>query len=866
MRPDNPYRLPRTVLPARYDLTLEPDLASSTFTGTVTIGVEVVEPTTTIVLNAIELDIDAASVRLVGRDQEAAVSADAATERITLDLPDELPHGPAEIRLDFRGVLNDQLRGFYRSTYTDDAGTERVLATTQFESTNARRAFPCFDEPDLKAVFGVSLVVDEDLAAVSCGPEIDSTALGDGRRRVTFADTMLMSTYLVAFIVGDLEATDPVDVNGVPVRVVHVPGKAHLTEFALTTGVDALRWLIDYYGIDYPGTKLDLVAVPDFAFGAMENLGCVTFRETLLLVDPARATQNELSRIADVISHELAHMWFGDLVTMGWWEGIWLKEAFATFMEVMTVDALFPEWRRWDQFGRERSAAFDIDALPSTRPVEYPVVSPADAEGMYDVLTYEKGAAVVRMMEQYLTPERFAAGVHHYLTKFSYANTRTTDLWDALEESSGDPVRSIMDSWIFQAGYPVLEVDASADGLVLRQRRFGYVPADDPTTWSVPVILRARVAGETVERRVLVSEADAHVDLGGRPEWAVVNAGAHGFYRVAYSVELLRSLRGQAQEVLTAAERYALVDDTWASVLAGLTDAASFLELAEGFSHEEDLGVWQVLTDGLRGLDRILDGEAREALQGRVATQTMAALDIVGHEPADGEPPLTRELRGLLLRTAANLGEHRPAIDRGRSLLAAYLSDEEAVDPDLAAAAVAIVAAHGDEQDYEAFLARHRSPSTPQEEQRFLYALAGFEDEALMERTLQLSLDGVRNQSGPFVVLLALGNRARGAQAWRFVRENWDKMADRFPTNLVPRLLGGVRTFVEPALAADVEAFLSEHPVPQGTLTVAQHLDRMRVNVSLAEREAEPLGEALRGESAAQGWTGPDRLGDGPRP
>jgi len=862
MRPDNPYRLPRTVLPTRYDLTLEPDLESSTFTGTVSIAVDVVEPTSAVVLNAIELDIDAAWVVLDGRDHEASVSADTATERITLEVGTELPAGPSEIGLDFRGVLNDQLRGFYRSTYTDDSGTERVLATTQFESTNARRAFPCFDEPDLKGVFGVSLVVDEHLAAISCGPETDSTALGDGRRRVTFADTMLMSTYLVAFIVGDLEATEPVAVDGVPVRVVHVPGKAHLADFALTTGVDALRWLTDYYGIAYPGTKLDLVAVPDFAFGAMENLGCVTFRETLLLVDPDRATQNELSRIADVISHELAHMWFGDLVTMTWWEGIWLKEAFATFMEVMTVDALFPEWRRWDQFGAERSAAFDIDALSSTRPVEYPVVSPADAEGMYDVLTYEKGAAVVRMMEQYLTPEQFAAGVHHYLTKFSYGNTRTTDLWDALEESSGEPVRSTMDSWIFQAGYPVVEVDTSDTGLVLRQRRFVYVPADDPTTWSIPVILRARVGSETVERRVLVSEADAAVELGGRPDWAVVNAGAHGFYRVAYSVELLRTLRGQAQEVLTAAERHALVDDTWASVLAGLTDAASFLELADGFGHEEDLGVWQVLTDGLRGLDRILGSEARAALQHRVATLTTAALDIVGHEPADGEAPLTRELRGLLLRTAANVGEHEPSIQRGRELLSAYLADEQAVDPDLAAAAVAIVAAHGDEQDYESYLARHRSPSTPQEEQRFLYALAGFDDEALMDRTLRLSLDEVRNQSGPFVVLLALGNRARGPQAWRFVRQNWEKMVERFPSNLVPRLLGGVRTFVDPTLAADVEAFLSEHPVPQGTLTVAQHLDRMRVNVALAQREAEPLAAALLGEATSS--TGnDDRLGQG---
>jgi puromycin-sensitive aminopeptidase len=846
MRADNPYRLPRTVVPERYDLSLEPDLDTCTFSGSVTIAAEVHEETAEVVLNAVELDLDSAVVGLPdGSEFEAAVTYDPETERVTLAVADVLPTGPVELRLAFRGVLNDQLRGFYRSTYTDRSGTERLLATTQFESTNARRAFPCFDEPDLKAVFGVSLVIDEALTAISCGKEVGSNPLGDGRRRVTFADTMLMSTYLVAFVVGDLEATEPVDLGGVPVRVVHVPGQGALAQFALSTGVDALRWLTDYYGIDYPGTKLDLVAVPDFAFGAMENLGCVTFRETLLLVDPARATQDELTRIADVISHELAHMWFGDLVTMRWWEGIWLKEAFATFMEVMTVDALFEEWRRWDQFGRERSAAFDVDALSSTRPIEYPVVSPADAEGMYDILTYEKGAAVVRMMEQFLTPDRFRAGVHHYLTKHAYSSTRTTDLWDALEESSGEPVRSTMDSWIFQAGYPVVEVEEAPEGVRVTQRRFAYIPSDDPTTWSVPLILRARVGGSIVERRVLLAEPDTVLDLGGRPEWVVVNAGAHGFYRVAYASELLSALRSQAQEVLSGPERYALVDDTWASVLAGLTDAAAFLDLADGFAHEEDLGVWQVLTDGLRGLDRILDGDAREAFRVRVAALTTEALHIVGLEPAEGESPLTRELRGLLLATAANVGEHGPSIERGRTLLAAYLADPDTVEPNLAAAAVSIVAAHGEESDYDAFLARYRSPSTPQEEQRFLYALAGFGQEELMERTLAMTLDEVRNQSGPFVVLLALGNRRRGEQAWRFVREHWPALTDRFPSNLVPRLLGGIRTFVTPELAADVEAFLAEHPVPQGTLTVAQHLDKMRVNVTLRQRQASPLGSAL---------------------
>ena len=280
-------------------------------------------------------------------------------------------------------------------------------------------------------------MVDDALLAVSNTAETGRRPASDGRRRISFAPTMAMSTYLVAFVVGPLEATGPVTVDGVPIRVVHRPGRAAQTAFALETAAHALGWYSRYYGIAYPSDKVDLVALPDFAFGAMENLGCVTFREVLLLVDPAAASQPELERVAMVINHELAHMWFGDLVTMAWWEGIWLNEAFATFMETACTDAYRPEWKVWSSFGRARAAALATDALAATRPVEYPVATPADAEDMFDVLTYEKGAAVVRMLEQYLSPEAFRDGVRLYLRRHAYANTATTDLWDALEEVSG---------------------------------------------------------------------------------------------------------------------------------------------------------------------------------------------------------------------------------------------------------------------------------------------------------------------------------------------------------------------------------------------------------------------------------------------
>ena len=342
--PEAGYRLPRNAIPRRYDLVLEPDLGAATFEGSERIALDVLEPLEEIVLNAAELEIDEAWLIAEGgrRIDVASVSLDAETERARLGLPVSVAPGAWTLHVRFRGILNDRMCGFYRSTYTDADGVEHVIATTQFEATDARRAFPCWDEPDLKAVFGVTLVVPQGLLAISNGPEEERVPLEDERVSVRFADTMPMSTYLVAFVVGRLEATDPVDVDGVPVRVVHVPGKGHLTGFALEIGAFSLRFFAEYYGIPYPGRKLDMVALPDFAQGAMENLGCITYREVALLVDPAAATQPELQGVADTVAHEIAHMWFGDLVTMRWWNGAWLNEAFATFMELLCVDAFRP--------------------------------------------------------------------------------------------------------------------------------------------------------------------------------------------------------------------------------------------------------------------------------------------------------------------------------------------------------------------------------------------------------------------------------------------------------------------------------------------------------------------------------------------
>jgi puromycin-sensitive aminopeptidase len=830
------------VLPRRYALTLTPDLAAATFEGSVDVDVDVAEATREVVLNAIELEIDQAWVTAAGRRIHAEVSLDEDTERATLTLPEELATGDAVVSLRFRGLLNDKLRGFYRSTFTDEDGVERVIATTQFEATDARRAFPCWDEPDLKARFAITLHLDEELHAVSNAAIVSDEVL-DGQRRVQFAETMTMSTYLVAFIVGPLEVTEPVDVAGTPLRLLCPPGKLHLTPFGLEVAEFSLRYLADYFDIPYPGDSMDLVAIPDFAFGAMENLGCVTFRETLLLADPDRATQGELQNVVDVIAHELAHMWFGDLVTMKWWNGIWLNEAFATFMELKVTDAFRPEWERWVSFGLARSTAFDTDALQSTRPIEYPVVSPADAEGMFDVLTYEKGAAVVRMLEQYLGEEEFRSGIRKYMANHQYGNTETTDLWDAIEEATGEPVRRIMDSWIFQGGHPIVSVEAHDGGRRLRfgQERFQYLRDEhDDTRWAIPLQIRYGLeSGEVVTTTALLEGDSLDLELPEPVRWVVANAEGHGFYRVRASGPLREALVAQAQAVLSDVERYGLVDDTWASVLAGTTTAEDFLALADGFADETDVSVWRRLLGGLEQIDRLVDGHARTALQARVRALVAPALERLGWDERPDDGDRDRELRGALIGALTNLGRDTEAAARVRELFDRYCGDTSSVEANVAAAVVRSTAATAGEAEIDTIVERFENGHTPQEELRFLYALAEVRDPKLMARVLDLAMTpAVRTQNAPFLIGSCIANRDNGALAWRLVHERWDEMNERFPSNSIVRMLSGIRTVNDPALAADITAFTAEHPVPQAKQTLQQHLERMRVSVALREREA----------------------------
>ncbi len=854
--PSRQHRLPYSVIPRRYRLHVSPDLDAESFSATVHIEAELVEPVRTITLHALELSIGSAAVHAGGERLEVAVAQDPDHEdRVVLSLPRELAAGDIGIELAFGGKLLEQLCGFYRSTFVDASGRRRSLAVTQFEATDARRAFPCFDEPDRKAVFSIALDVPEGLSAYSNSPVLSEQPGPGTTTTVTFADTIAMSTYLAAWVVGPLEATDALDVDGIPVRVVHVPGREHLTAFALEVAAHALRFFTNWFGLPYPGAKLDLVAVPDFAFGAMENLGCVVCRETTLLVDPGRASRVDLERVADVVSHEIAHMWFGDLVTMKWWNGIWLNEAFASLMELLAVDAFRPQWERWVNFGTERDSAMSTDALHSTRPIEYPVGPPEDAQGMFDVLTYQKGAGVLRMLERYLGPDTFRAGIRRYLADHQLSNTETSDLWDSLEEVSGQPVRRIMDTWIFQGGFPLVSATSGAGRLSLRRQAFSYRPAEGDSAigegWAVPVLWRPATEDEGgAEERLLLE--DEPVELAPGVGAAVVNAGGWGFYRVAYDEQWRRALGeaagGASGGSLHILERYNLLSDTWAAVVAGRAGLADFLELAEAARHDPEPGVWRPVTGALEFLDRVVDDDDRGLLATYARALVGPAFDTVGWDRRPGEGERTATLRSELLRTLGTVGADatvaRSCLERHKQAMGAG----PGLDPDLAPAVLAVVARAGGRAEFEDFVARFRQPPTPQEGVRYLQSLGRFEDLELADAAWEVATTEARSQDGPFVISVLLGNRVTGETTWSKVERSWDDLVARFPANLLPHMLETVRLLCRRAeQVGRVRSFLAAHPVPAAQRTVDQAVERMGINLALATS----LAGSLRDELAA---------------
>ena len=835
----DPYRLPRNVIPLRYNLKIVPNLDTATFWGTVIFKLSVKTQTNTIMLNSKNLNI--ISIRM-NKKLENNFKLDLKTERLIITTRKMLKPGIVCLRIHFSGILNNDLTGFYRSTYLDNNGTEQVIATTQMQPSSCRLAFPCWDEPDFKAVFKIKLVVNNDLTVVSNSPEISRVPDPSDINKVivSFADTIPMSTYIVAFIVGRFETTRTISVNGTLMRILHVPGKSNLTSLGLDVGEFSLKWFENYFDIKYPGKKIDLIAIPDFAAGAMENFGCVTYRETALLINSNNSTQNEQIRVADVVSHENAHMWFGNLVTMKWWNGIWLNEAFATFMGVAACDAYKPEWNRWTSFAFERSKAFRIDSLQSTRPVEFPVNSPEEADAMFDVLTYQKGGSLVRMLEMFIGKDRFRNGIRNYLKKYSYKNTETNDLWDTIEESlTSDkiPVRTIMNGWIFQKGYPVINVniDTENNEIIIQQERFTFTKSNqiDPTLWSVPIHFRD--SGDNAnEKKILLNTREMRVKIGDSSKPLIINANGYGFYRVAYSADLFARFDTITISKMQVVERYTLIDDAWNNVLTNRLSAIEYLDFITNFSNERNFNVWNIIDDNINKCQRIIPTN-KNLLNSRIINLIKPALDSIKLTPQPNEDTDTKQLRGILIKLMAYNANDTETQQKAREIFNSA-ENGEATDPELLNAVTTIVSLTGDENDFNLFKNKFRNANTPQNKLRYLLAVANFQSAELVRNACEFAFSNeVKTQDVSFLLNRAVANHQYGGIAWNFIKENIDKIKITEIANIA--------VLNTPEQFADVKDFFNKNKIQSQNLD--QILELQSVNVDLRLREETRLINAL---------------------
>ena len=858
-KPSQFHQLPNNVTPVKYNLTLSPDLEQFVFNGEEDIEITIDYQTSQIVVNSADLTIVSASLTLSSGEivEVITIDYDEIQETVGLSLAKPVEPGKGRLYIQFTGTLNDKLHGFYRSTYASPNGTTNTLAVTQFEPTDARRAFPCWDEPAIKASFTVNLIVPEELSAISNMPIVDETSIGNGLKKVRYKETPKMSTYLLAFIIGDMESIETTASDGTLIRVFTTPGKIEQGRFALDVAARLLDYYNDYFGIPFPLEKLDHLAIPDFAAGAMENWGAITYREVALLYDPENSAAAAKERIAEVVAHEMAHMWFGDLVTMAWWNDLWLNESFASWMAFKAVDELFPEWNMWTQFiAMDLNAGMALDGLENSHPIEQKVTDPSEINQLFDAISYSKGASIIRMLEQFISPETFQIGLHDYLAKHTYANARGVDLWQSMEDVSKQPIISMMNSWIGQTGYPIVEahIDRSDDTwrVSLSQQRFLYSGLkDDSTIWQIPVSVAAdgmlsqdrKVMRERTDTLLLDTTTPAN-----KMAWVKLNPSHTAFFRTVYDdsdwTKLIVAVEAQD---LPAADRLGLEADAYALAKARIIPATQFLQLAKAYTREEEFAVWADLVNSLRSIDMLIVHESFKEEYQTLARQILRPIaEKIGWNPVPDESHLKALLRNTVIGGLGAFGDQEILDEASRRFLK-YLNNPPSLPANIRSVVYGLAALNGNETTYDSMHGLAIKEQFQEERLRLYGALTRFPGANLIKKTLGISMtEEVRSQDTVSLIMQTSANPNMGTRlAWDFMKQNWTELDRRYGQGgfAMMRLVSIAGGFTKPEERTEVDKFFAEHPVPSATRSIQQTLERIDLNIKWLDRNRAELSK-----------------------
>jgi aminopeptidase N/puromycin-sensitive aminopeptidase len=850
-------RLPEGVArPDNYKLKFTPDLEKATFEGDETISIRVLKPTSEITLNSADIDFHEVSITSAGATQKAKVTAEKDKEMVVLAVEKPLAAGPATIHITYTGILNSEMRGLYLGK--DDQG--RKYAASQFEATDARRAYPSFDEPDYKATFDITAVADKGQVAISNYKVVSDTPGPGDKHTVKFATTAKISSYLAALVVGNFEYIEG-SADGIPIRVYSTPGKKDMGKFALEAAEYIVGYYDKYFGIKYPYGKLDLVALPDFSAGAMENVGCITFREVILLIDEKQGSIDLKKQIASVTAHEIAHMWFGDLVTMKWWDDIWLNEGFATWMENKPVAKWKPEWNYALDDVSGTGGTLNVDSLANTRPIHQAAETPAQIQELFDGIAYGKAASVLRMLESYLGEETFRAGVNAYLQEHQYGNSTASDFWDTQAKTSHKPVDKIMPTWVKQPGAPIVNVKAQCSGnstsVSLAQQRYfvdrAKFEAPNDQLWQIPLCLKG--SASATAKCELMTKKEETFTLQGCSTWVLANAGATGYYRTGYQPDAVRALANDAETKLTPAERISLQGDIWASVRIGREPVGDYLAFAQGMQSDRNRAVLEDVLGRLNYIGQYLvDDDDREAFHAWLRQFLAPAMKEVGWEPKAGESDEQKTLRSRLFGSLGYDARDPEALAQARKVADQALVDPSSVDHEMAGGAFGLAALNGDAEFYDKVMAGLKNPKSPEEYYIYFYTLPSFTDQKLLQRTLDFAISpDVRSQDALSLITNVLGNPAGEKLAWDFIQSHWDAIAKAGGPFASAQVVGATSVFCDAGMRDQVTQFFTDHKVEAAERTYKQAIERINNCVDLKSQQESQLATWLGQHGTAGG-------------
>jgi len=806
-----PGKLPKDVIPLQYTAHLMPDVAGNVFRGSQTVEIEVLKPTSTIMLNADKLAIESASLTGKGIGKVTLQPMlDEARQTLRFDLANTLAPGKYVLALGFRGQINREGRGLFYVNYKAGGVDKKLIATTM-APTDARRMLPTWDEPSFRARFKLTVDLPGNFQAYSTTPIEAREALDGGMQRLTFGNTPKMPSYLVVLVAGEMERIAAKQ-DGVEIGIVTTEGKLNAAAFPLAASRDLLRYFNNYFGIPYPLPKLDQIAIPGGFNGAMENWGAVVYNEPTLLYDPKKSPERVKKFTFNINAHELAHQWFGNLVTMAWWDNLWLNEGFATWMAAKATQHFHPEWRPYLDGIAEREYVMNLDARKTTHPIQMRVDTEEQAAAAFDAITYLKGQSFLRMLEAYLGEDNFRKGIRVYMARHQYSNTTSADLWAALEKASGKPVAKLASDWTTQPGFPLISVEQSCvDGkrkVTLSQEQYRLdEPAVEQRLWNVPLQV-GTVNGKAWT--TLLSGASTSFTQASCEGTLVVDPHSVGYFRIHYDAASFHALAGQAPR-LPDSTRLRLLADTWSLVLAGRMQLDGYLDLARSYGTEPRPAVWEALLSHLRTVDSLVRGEPERAQIRRffieLARPKLAAL---GWDEKPNETAEDAQLRGMLATSLARAGDPE-AIAQGKARFARYLIEPLSVPPSMIDFVTLTAGRYGDAATYEALAARSANAATSEERNRFGRALASSQDPQLAARTLRMLLSP---QTPPDLVPAILGGVANEHldQTWRFAVANRDALLAN--TDAVGRnalFAGIVASSTDPAHADMMEAYMRKN-------------------------------------------------------